>query len=483
MRIARLLTVTVLLTLSFTCPALAFTDVSPEHPGADAIEALASAGVVSGYSDGTFRPSNPIWRAQFAKMVVNLLRLPASENHVCPFVDVNVSGPNSLYPDNYVAVAAYLGITRGTTATTFGPYENVTRQQVLTMLVRATDTLYPGLMQSPPVSWQGTMPGGDDPDHGVNIRKAEYNGLLAGLDAPTLNPWAPATRAEVAQIMANLLPSLPPSMIEPFDVALSMAQTRFLADRIGIRRAGSDGERRAGDYLAATMQGLGYEPTFQTFSLTTGNQSRNVIATLPGESADVVVIGGHYDTKNLSPGANDNGTGVGAILELARVLRDEHLEFSVKFVFFGAEEMVDTDPNHHHFGSRYYVASLPAEERARTKAMICVDMIGFGPEFRVRTMDRGKRSLRDAFLSLAQKQGIGLSYLRDTGSSGWSDHEPFELAGIPAAWLEWRDDPLTHTAYDVSSRVDTTKVRLTGQLVLDYVRALDLAALNALASY
>ena len=117
-----------------------------------------------------------------------------------------------------------------------------------------------------------------------------------------------------------------------------------------------------------------------------------------------------------------------------------------------------------------------------TKAMICVDMIGFGPEFRVRTMGRGKQSLRDAFLSLAREQGIGLAYLRDTGSSGWSDHEPFELAGVPAAWLEWRDDPLTHTAYDVSSRVDPRKVRLTGQLVLDYVRTLDRAKLNALAS-
>jgi len=57
------------------------------------------------------------------------------------------------------------------------------------------------------------------------------------------------------------------------------------------------------------------------------------------------------------------------------------------------------------------------------------------------------------------------------------------MAGVPAAWLEWRDDPLTHTAYDVSSRVDTKKVRVAGQLVLDYVRTLDLAKLNALASY
>src|SRR5665811_1776420 len=275
-----------------------------------------------------------------AKMVVNLLGLPVSEHHVCPFADVYISGDHNLYPDNYVAVAAYSGITRGTTATTFGPYEDATRQQVLTMLVRAADTFYPGLLQTPPVSWHGSMPGDGDPDHGFNIRKAEYNGLLAKLDARTLVPWASATRAEVAQMMANLQASLPPWMIEPFDVALSMAQTHFLADRIGIRRAGSDGERRAGDYLAATLHDLGYEPTFQTFPLTTGDQSRNVIATLQGEGPDTVVIGGHYDTKAPSPGANDNGTGVGAILNLAPVLRDGHLDFPWRFVFLAAEEIV-----------------------------------------------------------------------------------------------------------------------------------------------
>jgi len=41
-----------------------------------------------------------------------------------------------------------------------------------------------------------------------------------------------------------------------------------------------------------------------------------------------------------------------------------------------------------------------------------------------------------------------MPYLRDPGESGWSDHEAFELAGIPAAWIEWRDDPVYHTAAD-----------------------------------
>jgi hypothetical protein len=483
LRIASVAVVTGFLLLVLASQALALIDVTPSHPNYDAIETLSAEGVITGYPDSTFRPESPIWRAQFAKMTVKLFGLPASEHHVCPFYDVEVSGAGSLYPDNYVAVAAYSGITKGTTATRFSPYKDSTRQQALTMLVRAADTFYPGLLRTPPASWQGTMPGALDPDHGANIRKAEYNGLLAELDPSALDPWAPATRAEVAQVMANLQRILPPSMVEPFDVALSMAHTRYLADRIGVRRGGADGERRAGDYLAVSLSQLGYEPRFQTFPLTTGDQSRNVIATLEGRRADTLVIGGHYDTKSPSPGANDNGTGVGAILELARVLKDEALDFTVKFVLFGTEEIIDSDLNHHHFGSRYYVASLSPEERAMTKAMINVDMIGYGPEFRVRTMGMGKQSLRDALLSLARGRGVNLTYLKDTGSSGWSDHEPFELAGIPAAWIEWRDDPQIHTSNDVSSRVDAKKVRLAGQLVLDYVRALDLAKLNALASY
>ncbi len=244
----------------------------------------------------------------------------------------------------------------------------------------------------------------------------------------------------------------------------------YLAGQIGRRNAGTEGERRAGEYLFQQLGALGYQPRFQVVPLPGGRQSRNVLATLPGRTQATIVVGAHYDTSGFSPGANDNGTGVAAVLEIARALKDEPPDVTVAFVFFGAEEMVDRDPDHHHYGSRLYVQSMDPATRNRTRAMVSVDMIGYGPEFLVRTMGTGPQSLRDYVLGLARAQSVPLAYLRDPGASGWSDHGPFELAGIPAAWLEWRDDPSYHTAADLPAHVSAEKVRMTGQLSLDLLR-------------
>ena len=116
--------------------------------------------------------------------------------------DLGVVG--GLYPHEYAAVAYRNGITSGLTATTFGPYERISRGQVATMIVRAADTLFPALLLAPPAGY-GTL-GDFDPIHGASVRKAEYNGLLAGLAGfgTAWDPWADASRGETAQILWNL---------------------------------------------------------------------------------------------------------------------------------------------------------------------------------------------------------------------------------------------------------------------------------------
>ncbi len=89
-------------------------------------------------------------RQQFAKMIVLTGQYPVSEANVCPFMDVESSGPGELYPDNYVAVCAAKGITLGKTETTFQPYGYITRLQVTSMVVRAANDLQAGLLASSP---------------------------------------------------------------------------------------------------------------------------------------------------------------------------------------------------------------------------------------------------------------------------------------------------------------------------------------------
>ena len=191
-------------------PVMTFSDVDTSHPDYLAIEDLADRGIINGYPDGTFRPNNPVTRQQFAKMIVRTLDYAVAESNVCLFVDVLKSTPgayvdptDTFYPDHYVAVCAFYGITQGKTPTTFAPYDNITRQQLITMLVRAANLSDPPADYAPPFS-----PGQFYPDeHYQNARKAAYAHLLDGLQGigQTYNFLAPATRGEVCVLLYNLL--------------------------------------------------------------------------------------------------------------------------------------------------------------------------------------------------------------------------------------------------------------------------------------
>ena len=112
-RLSVLATTVVVVLLLCAGFAIAFSDVSSGDDYAEAINELSSLGIIDGKADGTFRPRELVTRQQFAKMIVLTLGLPVTESDVCPFSDVDLSGPGDLFPDNYVAVAAAQGITKG----------------------------------------------------------------------------------------------------------------------------------------------------------------------------------------------------------------------------------------------------------------------------------------------------------------------------------------------------------------------------------
>jgi len=180
-----------------------FPDVLDSHPYAAAIRDLAGRGVISGRRDGTFGPADPVLRAQFAKMAVQSLDLAVVEGGApVPFWDVEKPTTN-LYPDDYVAVAALNGLIQGYGDGRFGPYDDITRAQLLTIVVRMAEGFNPQALATPSSGWEGILPG-SDPTHGASIRTAEYSGLLAGINLSTFSLWQPATRGEVAQILWNL---------------------------------------------------------------------------------------------------------------------------------------------------------------------------------------------------------------------------------------------------------------------------------------
>ena len=284
----------------------------------------------------------------------------------------------------------------------------------------------------------------------------------------------PATRSGAATAAA--LPGV--GIVAP-QVAAQLEKPRFSArrairhvralERCGVRSEGSAAERHGAGYISRQLTAMRVRWHVSTFQLPNGSTSRNVIARVPGVDSKTLVLGAHMDSKAPSPGANDNGSGCGVLLDLARCLAKRPAAVSVELVFFGSEEMIDANKDHHHFGSRTFVRRMSAKARDRMLGMISVDMVGYGRSFLVRSMGTGPQAIVRMLLRRSRARGLSATYMRDEGTYGWSDHEAFELAGFPSAWIEWSDDPVYHTTADTAGHVVASKLGLAGGLLLDFI--------------
>ncbi|SFE59285.1 S-layer homology domain-containing protein [Alteribacillus iranensis] len=116
--------------------AESFSDVPDEYWASGSIQRLADEGIIHGYSDGTYRPSNTIVRGQVAAMLVAAFDLPTDDNAEPPFEDLN---PESYFTP-YAAAVKEAGLIRGREDNTiFAAGMDLPRQQMATILVRAFD--------------------------------------------------------------------------------------------------------------------------------------------------------------------------------------------------------------------------------------------------------------------------------------------------------------------------------------------------------
>lgn len=191
------------------------------------------------------------------------------------------------------------------------------------------------------------------------------------------------------------------------------------------------------------LQSLGSGPVRVRLVVRTLTEPRslpNVIGIKPGSSIpdEIVVVGGHLDSVPGSPGANDNASGVAAILEAARLLAEVPTFRTIRFIAFGAEEVGL-------LGSQYYV-----QHRTGTVVgMINLDMVGNGPQLLIGN-SAGSRGLLDVAERVAGRLDIRVRRLR----LDRSDHVSFEQAGVPVVFLFTGDDEeVYHTPMDVASRV------------------------------
>jgi hypothetical protein len=145
---------------------------------------------------------------------------------------------------------------------------------------------------------------------------------------------------------------------------------------------------QAAEWIHDRMLGYGLSVSYQPFPA--GSYTfRNVVAELPGtvDPDRVVIIGAHYDSTSqtpmsYAPGADDNASGVAAVLEAARIFSGFQFEVTVEFIAFGGEEQG-------RLGSRYN-AAMAAHLGKDILGMINLDMIGYWPPSSDMELDIGK---------------------------------------------------------------------------------------------
>ncbi|EFV76990.1 MULTISPECIES: M28 family metallopeptidase [Cytobacillus] len=175
-------------------------------------------------------------------------------------------------------------------------------------------------------------------------------------------------------------------------------------------------------------------------------KSVNVIATKEAKSKDEdtkeVILGAHHDSVVGAPGANDNASGVGLMLELARVYKGYNTDKTLKFIAFGSEERGL-------LGARYYVDQLTETQKDQIEAVFVPDMVATNYEKATNLYAMTPDGSQNIVTSSTGQAGarLGNSDILP-GKFGSSDHVPFHNAGIPAALFIWMGidswDPLVY---------------------------------------
>ena len=134
---------------------------------------------------------------------------------------------------------------------------------------------------------------------------------------------------------------------------------------------------RSARYIEKVLSGLGYEVSRQEFE-TAGVRVRNLEVAIRGDSADAnaVVVGAHYDSVAGAVGANDNGSGVAALLELARLLKGVQPPrgSELRLVFYVNEEKPYARTEQ--MGSLVHADALAGAGK-QVLAMISLETIGY----------------------------------------------------------------------------------------------------------
>jgi glutaminyl-peptide cyclotransferase len=227
----------------------------------------------------------------------------------------------------------------------------------------------------------------------------------------------------------------------------------------GPRPAGSAAERRLADRLRSLLPNGRFQPV--------PGGLRNIVATVPGKQPErIVVVGAHYDTKDIPRflGANDGAGGTAAVVQLARQLRPRTIGPSVEFVLFDGEESPRGVPDSEFFAKGLRGSKVAARRFRHAQAMILLDFVA-DKDLSLPREGTSDPKLWEKLRAAAHRAGVGSYFPGATETGIEDDHTPFEQRGIPSIDLIDWNFPCYHRTCDNLSAVSERSLDASGEAV------------------
>ena len=255
---------------------------------------------------------------------------------------------------------------------------------------------------------------------------------------------------------------------------------------LGPRYLGSDGHAKAEQFIVSRLGEAGAQVEQDQFKVQTTAgpfAMNNIIGKFPGKKDGIIVLAGHYDTnyplRNTSfIGANDGGSNVGLMLEIAAQLRQHPPEgYSIWLLFTDGEEATkEWTAADSVYGSKHLAQRWASDgTAAKIKAFLLLDMIGD----KDLDLDKDLNStpwLQEVVYRAAHRVGVASHFTaRENGIE--DDHLPFRAVGIPVVDLIDLNygfgNLYHHTTEDTPDKCSAASLQIVGDVVMETIRALN----------
>ena len=268
----------------------------------------------------------------------------------------------------------------------------------------------------------------------------------------------------------------PPEKTDGFDGKLAFEHVVKQVD-FGPRPSGSHANAETQDYIRTQLSAAACTVETDAFNAQTPAgiiSMKNILVKIPGDKPGIILLGTHFDTKNLDNfvGGDDGGSSTAVMLELARLLCAQTGRYAVWIAFFDGEEAVqqwsDTDSR---YGSREMAAKFAMSgDLPKIKAFLLADIVG-SRLLRFKRELNSTKALTDMVWATAARLGYSAIFVNEAAAIE-DDHLSFLKRGVPSVDVIDLEIPYWHTPQDTIDKISSKSLAITGHVFMESVKQL-----------